>query len=87
MDKSKKRKVSEENRVYSVWTASFAFTSNDAGLPVCLICGEKLANNNKCPHFHNKHEAFAEKYPAGDERKMSVLELLRKAEKKKHFRT
>lgn len=48
MDQSKK--VLEENRVFhSVWTYSFAFIADDAGLPVCLIRGG------------NKHTAFAEK--------------------------
>ena len=49
VDKSPKRKVSEENRECNyVWTDSFDFTANDAALPVCLICGEELANNKKC---------------------------------------
>ena len=44
MDTSKKRKVSEEHRgFHSAWTELSAFTANDAGLPVCLICGEKLS--------------------------------------------
>ncbi|KAF0022271.1 hypothetical protein F2P81_025470 [Scophthalmus maximus] len=54
----------------SAWTDTFAFTANNAGLPVCLICGEKLANNQKSNverHFRNKHTAFAEKYQSGDE--------------------
>ena len=71
MDKSKKRKVSEENRTFNAtWADSFAFTPDETGLPVCLICGEKLANNKKSNvvrHFQNKHTAFAEKYPDGDE--------------------
>ena len=77
MDKSPKRKVSEENRELNyAWTDSFAFTANNAGLPVCLICGEELVNNKKCNverHFQNKHTAFAERYQAGDERKSIVL--------------
>ena len=41
MDKSKKRKVSEEHRGFSsAWLELYAFTANDAGLPVCLICVE-----------------------------------------------
>ena len=73
MDKSKKRKVAEENRDFnSAWTDSFAFSTTDAGLPICLICGEKLANNKKCNverHFQNKH---SQKYQAGDERKRAI---------------
>lgn len=70
----------------SAWTDSFAFTTDDAGLPVCLICGEKLANNKKSNverYFQNKHTAFAEKYHAGGERKRAISELLRKAEQSK----
>ena len=85
--KPKKRKVSEENREFnSAWTDSFTFTANAAGLPVCLICGETLANNKKSyieRHFQNKHTPFAEKYPAGDERMRAISELLRKAEQSK----
>lgn len=59
MNTPQKRKISEENREFnSAWTDSFAFTANDAALPVCLICGEKLANIKKCNverHFQNKH--------------------------------
>ncbi|KAF7245502.1 Lamin tail domain-containing protein 2 [Varanus komodoensis] len=40
LDKSKKRKVSEENR-------TFSDDADETGLPVCLICDEKLANNKK----------------------------------------
>ncbi|KAL3976511.1 testis-expressed sequence 12 protein [Sarotherodon galilaeus] len=87
MKKSQKRKVSEENREFnSAWTYLFAFTANDAGLPVCLICGERISNNKKCNverHFQNKHLAFAEKYPTEDERKKAISELLRKAEESK----
>lgn len=49
---------------------SFAFTFNDAVLPVYSICGEKISNNKKWKverHFKNKHWAFAEKCPAEDE--------------------
>jgi len=46
MAQCKKRKVSEENRTFnSSWTDAFAFTASSTGLPVCLICDEKLANN------------------------------------------
>ena len=87
MKKNQKRKVSEENREFnSAWTYLFAFTANDAGLPVCLICGEKISNNKKCNierHFQNKHLAFAEKYSTEDERKRAISELLRKAEERK----
>ncbi|XP_039186129.1 general transcription factor II-I repeat domain-containing protein 2-like [Crotalus tigris] len=96
MDKScKKRKISEEHRMFNdTWTYSFAFTTDKTGLPVCLICGEKLANNKKsnvARHFQNKHTAFAEKYPDGDERKKAVLELMQKADlkvdlSKNHFK-
>lgn len=77
MEKSKKRKISEENRTLNdAWADSFAFTSDESGLPVCLICGEKLANNKKSNvgrHFQNKHTAFAEKYLEGEERKKSFF--------------
>ena len=44
MDTSKKRKVSEEHRGFnSAWLELSAFTANDAGLPGCLTCGEKLS--------------------------------------------
>lgn len=73
-----------------MWTDSFAFTADKSGFPVCLICGEKFANNKKsnvARHFHNKHTAFAEKYPAGDERKKAISELLRKVDlSKNHFK-
>ena len=84
--KPKKRKYSEENREFNSTWDSFAFTANSAGLPVCLICGETLANNNKSNlerHFHNKHTPFAEKYPAGDERIRAISVLLRKEEQSK----
>ncbi|CAH2294051.1 general transcription factor II-I repeat domain-containing 2A-like [Pelobates cultripes] len=84
MDKGKKIKISEENRVFNdTWTESFAFSTDKTGLPVCLICGEKFANNKKsniARHFQNKHTAFAEKYPDGDERRKAVAELMRKEE-------
>uniref|UniRef100_A0A3B4C9Y8 HAT C-terminal dimerisation domain-containing protein n=1 Tax=Pygocentrus nattereri TaxID=42514 RepID=A0A3B4C9Y8_PYGNA len=70
MEKCKKQKISEENRTFNdTWADSFAFTSDESGLPVCLICGEILANNkrsNVARHFQNKHRAFAEKYPEGE---------------------
>ncbi|XP_069460653.1 general transcription factor II-I repeat domain-containing protein 2-like [Ambystoma mexicanum] len=88
MDKGKKRKISEENRVFNdTWTESFAFSTDKTGLPVCLICGEKFANNKKsniARHFQNKHTAFAEKYPDGDERRKAVAELMRKVDRSKN---
>ncbi|KAI5088835.1 general transcription factor II-I repeat domain-containing protein 2-like, partial [Silurus meridionalis] len=51
------------------------FTVDQTGLSVCLICNEKLANNKKsnvARHFQNKHAAFAQKYPDGDERKKAM---------------
>ncbi|XP_059819303.1 general transcription factor II-I repeat domain-containing protein 2-like [Hypanus sabinus] len=90
MENSKKRKVTEENKTFNdTWTDSFAFTVDETGLPVCLICNEKLANNKKsnvARHFQNKHAAFAQKYPDGDERKKAVSELMRKVDlSKNHF--
>ena len=42
MEKCKKRKISEENRTFNdAWADSFAFTSDESGLPVSCICGEK----------------------------------------------
>ena len=73
MEKCKKRKVADEKRMFNPsWTDSFAFIASKTGLPVCLLCDEKLANNKKSNverHFLNKHNVFAEKYPAGDQRK------------------
>ena len=43
MDKSKKRKYRRNTGFNSAWTELSAFTANDAGLPVCLICREKLS--------------------------------------------
>lgn len=91
MENSKKRKVSEENRTFNgTWADSFAFTADETGLPVCLICNEKLGNNKKsnvARHFQNKHAAFAQKYPDGDERKKAVSELMRKVDlSKNHFK-
>ena len=54
----------------ATWADSFAFTADETGLPVCLICYERLANNKKSNvprHFQNKHAAFAQKYSDGDE--------------------
>lgn len=83
MDKSKKWKFSEDNRMFNAtWADSFAVTADETGLPVCLICGEKLANNKKsnvARHFDNKLSTFAKKYPEGEERKKAVSELMRKA--------
>ena len=88
MSKSKKRKVSEENRTFNdSWTNSFAFIADKTGLPVCLICKEKLANNKKSNverHFQNKHLSFAQKYSEEDARKKAVLELMRNADRSKH---
>lgn len=77
MEKCKKRKISEENRTFNEdWADSFAFSFDESWLPVCLIFGEKLANK-KCSNvgrqFQNKHKAFAEKYPEGEERKKSCF--------------
>ena len=84
MEKCKKRKISEENRTFNdAWADSFALTSNESGLPICLICGEKLTNNkrsNVARHFDNTHKVFAKKYPEGEERKKTVKELMRKAD-------
>ena len=30
-----------------MWTEAFAFTARADGLPVCLICSEKISNNKK----------------------------------------
>lgn len=88
MEKSKKTKISEENRKFNdAWADLFAFTSDESGLPVCLICGEKLANNkrsNVTRHFQNKHTAFSTKYLEGEERKKSVSELMKKADLRKN---
>uniref|UniRef100_A0A674PAJ3 General transcription factor II-I repeat domain-containing protein 2A-like n=2 Tax=Takifugu rubripes TaxID=31033 RepID=A0A674PAJ3_TAKRU len=84
---SQKRKNSEENREFNAaWTSAFAFTANDAGLPACLICGEKLSNNKKSNverHFQSKHLAFAEKYPTEDERQRAISVEERKLSFKK----
>ena len=77
--------MSEENRTFNAtWTDSFAFTAGETGLPVCLICNEKL---DVARHFQNKHAAFTQKYRDGDERKKAISELTRKAElSKNHFK-
>ena len=66
MEKCKKRKISEENRTFNdVWPDSFAFTSDESGLPVCLICGEELANNkrsNVARHFNTSQKTIAYTY-------------------------
>ena len=52
MHKSKKRKVSDENRTFNAsWKDSFPYTADKTGLPVCLICVEKLANHKKSGKF------------------------------------
>ncbi|XP_023815961.1 general transcription factor II-I repeat domain-containing protein 2 [Oryzias latipes] len=86
-----KRKISEDNRTFNAtWADSFAFTADETGLPVCLICGEILANDKKsnvARHFENKHSAFAKKYPKGEERKKAVSELMQKADvSRSHFK-
>ncbi|XP_072893486.1 general transcription factor II-I repeat domain-containing protein 2-like [Hemitrygon akajei] len=91
MENSKKRKVTEETRTFNdTWAYSFAFTADETGLTVCLICNEKLANNKKsnvARHFQNTHAAFAQKYPDGDEREKDVSELMRKVDlSKNHFK-
>lgn len=77
--KRKRRTTEEENREFNLdWTESFAFICNSDGLPICLICHEKLAHNKKSNlerHFTKKHTQFASKYPAGEERKKAVDEL------------
>ena len=63
-------------------TDPYAFTPDKIGLPVHLICGEKLANNkmsNIVRHLQNKHTAFTEKYPDGDEKK-KISELMQNVE-------
>ena len=80
MEEGKKRKISEENRTFNdAWADSLAFTSSESGLLICLICGEKLANNKRSNverHFNNTHKAFAKKYPEGEERKKAVKKLM-----------
>ena len=87
MSKSKKRKVSEEHRTFNAsWTNSFAFIVDKTGLPVCLICSEKLANNKKSNverHFQNKHLSFVQKYSDGYARKKAVLELMQNVDRSK----
>ena len=47
MEKCKKRKVAEENRTFNdAWADSFALSSDESGLPVCLIYGEKETFNS-----------------------------------------
>lgn len=80
--KNKKRKIEDENREFNKeWTELYAFVRNLDGLPTCLICQDKLANNKKSNierHFSTKHGAFASKYPAGESRKKAVEELQRR---------
>lgn len=80
--KNKKRKVEDENREFNKeWTELYAFVRNLDGLPTCLICQEKLANNKKSNierHFSTKHGAFASKYPTGGSRNKAVEELQRR---------
>ena len=57
MEKCRKRKIYEENRTFNDARAdSFAFTSNESGLPICLICGEKLANHK--PGMWKRKQSF-----------------------------
>ena len=50
MEKCKKKK--NLNRIFNgAWADSFAFTSDESGLPVCLICGEKETFNSACSLF------------------------------------
>ncbi|KAM9717454.1 general transcription factor II-I repeat domain-containing protein 2A-like isoform 1-T1 [Menidia menidia] len=91
MNKFTKRKHPEDGRTFNAtWTDHFAFTADETGSPVCLICGERLANNKKSNverHFENKHSVFAKRYPEGEERKKAVSELMRKAEaSRSHFK-
>lgn len=47
MKKSKRRKASENNRtINATWVDSFAFTADETLSAVCLICSDKLANEN-----------------------------------------
>ncbi|GBM14162.1 hypothetical protein AVEN_56674-1, partial [Araneus ventricosus] len=76
---SGKKRTEEENREFKQdWTESFAFICNTDGLPICLICHEKLAHNKKSNlerHFTTKHTQFSGNYPTGDARKKTVEEL------------
>ena len=87
MSKSKKRKVSEEQRTFNAsWTNSFAFIAGKTGLPVCLTCNEKFANNKKSNverRLQNKHISFAQKCSEEDAKEKTVLELMRKADQSK----
>ena len=66
----------EEQRTFNASRInSFAFIADKTGLPVCLICNEKFANNKKSivkRHFRNKHLSFAQKYPKEDARKKQL---------------
>ena len=71
----------------ATWGDSFAFTGDETGLPVCLICNEKLANNKKSKDISRINTAFAQKYLEGDERKKAVSELMWKVGlSKNHFK-
>lgn len=68
-EKYLKKKTRTSN---TTWADSFAFIADETGLPVCLRCKEKLANNKKsnvARHFQNKHAAFTQRDLDGDERK------------------
>ncbi|KAL4107617.1 hypothetical protein QTP88_017941 [Uroleucon formosanum] len=83
MSTNKKRKIEEENRGFrSEWTDTYAFVPNNMGQPKCLICDENFKNNKKSNierHFLSKHDSFGKTYPAGNERKTAVAELIRKS--------
>lgn len=46
---------------------------NTAGLPVCVICGEKLRQTSVLRHFQ-KHTTFAKEYPAEEARRRAIEE-------------
>jgi len=81
MSTNRKRKIEEENRGFrSEWTDTYAFVPNNMGQPKCL-CDEHFKNNKKSyieRHFLSKHDSFGKTYPAGNERKIAVAELIRK---------
>ncbi|KAL4083645.1 hypothetical protein QTP88_028961 [Uroleucon formosanum] len=80
MSTNKKRKIEEENRGFrSEWSDTYAFVPNNMGQPKCLICDENFKNNKKSNierHFLSKHDSFGKTYPAGNERKTAVAELI-----------
>lgn len=84
MSTYKKRKIEEENRGFRCeWTDTYELVQNTMGLPKCLICDENFKNNKKSNierHFLSKHDFFGQTYPAGNERKVAVAELMRKSQ-------